>query len=131
MFAPLIKEIYPNGPDVILELVGGDYLMEDIDCVAQKGRIIVVGLLAGRTVSIDLTRVLTKRLTIKGTMLRARPLAEKILANQILAKHLAPLFRTGNLKPVIEQTFSLKDAAHAIKHLDNGKVFGKIILTCD
>jgi NADPH:quinone reductase-like Zn-dependent oxidoreductase len=122
-FASQVKEIYPTGPDVILELVGGDYIVEDVNCAALKARIILVGLLAGK--------VLMKRLLIKGTTLRARPLAEKIIANQILEKHLVPLFQTGQLKSVIAEVFALKDAEAAITRLDSSKVFGKIVLTCD
>jgi len=128
-FASQVKESYPAGPDVILELVGGDYLVEDINCAAQQGRIILVGLLAGKSANLDLAKMLHKRLLIKGTTLRARPLAEKILANQILEKHLVPLFQTGQLRPVIDQVYPLKDAAAAIKHLDSGNVFGKVVLS--
>ena len=130
-FALKIKEVYPAGPDVIFELVGGDYLAEDINCAAPQGRIILVGLLAGRSANLDLVKILTKRLLIKGTTLRSRPLAEKIQANQILENNLVPLFQSGKLRPVIDQIFSLKDAAAAIKHLDSGNVFGKVVLTCD
>ena len=130
-FAEQIKNIYPDGPDVILELVGGNYLIEDLNCVAHKGRIIIVGLLAGRTVNLDLAKILHKRLLIKGTTLRVRPLAEKIAANEILEKHLVPLFQAGVLRCVIDQVFPLKDAALAIKHLDSGKVFGKVVLACE
>jgi NADPH:quinone reductase len=109
-FAAQIKEAYPNGPDVVLELVGGE---------------------AGKSTNLDLGKIAAHRLLIKGTTLRVRPLAEKILANQILEKNLVPLFQTGQLRPVIDQVFSLKDATAAIKHLDSGNVFGKVVLTCD
>ena len=130
-FASAVKEIFPSGVDVILELIGGDYLIEDIDCAAQKGRIIIVGLLAGRMANIDLGKILSKRLTIKGTTLRARPLAEKILANQILEKNLVPLIEAGKLCPVINEIFPLKEATQALKYLASSKNFGKIILACD
>ena len=130
-FAAQVKEIHPAGPDVVLELVGGDYVVEDINCIAHQGRIILVGLLGGRSANLDLGKILAKRLLIKGTTLRVRPLAEKILANEILEKHLVPLFETGQLRPIIAQVFTLKDAADAIKHLDSAKVFGKVVLACE
>lgn len=130
-FASFVKDIYPPGPDVVLELVGGDYVIEDINCVAPKGRIILVGLLAGRSANLDLAKILAKRLIIKGTTLRARPLVEKILANQILEKNLVPLFQAGKLRPVIDRVFPLQNAAEAINYLDSGAAFGKVVLTCD
>ena len=94
-FAAQVTEIYPSGPDVILELVGGNYLLEDILCMAQQGRISLVGMLAGRTVNMDMAKVHSKRLLLKGTTLRARPLAEKVAVNKILEKNLLPLIYFG------------------------------------
>jgi NADPH:quinone reductase len=130
-FAAQVKGICPSGPNVILELVGGDYIVEDIECIASQGRIVLVGLLAGRSANLDLGTILAKRLLIRGTTLRRRPLAEKILANQLLEKNLVPLFQSGKLRPVIDQVFPLKDAAAAVQYLDSGKVFGKVVLACD
>ena len=128
-FSSSVKEILPVGVDVILELVGGDYLIEDIDCVANQGRIILVGLLAGRKANIDLGKVLSKRLLIKGTHLRARPLAEKILANQILEKNILPLVEAKKIKPVVDKTFSLSDTTEAFKYLASSQSFGKVVIT--
>ncbi len=130
-FSAPVKEISPAGVDVILELVGGDYLIEDIDCAAQKGRIILVGLLAGRKANIDLGKILSKHILLKGTTMRSRPLAEKILANQILEKNLSPLIESGQLVPVINEIFPLKEARQALKYLATGANFGKIVLDCD
>jgi len=130
-FSSVVKEIIPGGVDVVLELVGGDYLLEDIECAALKGRIIVVGLLAGRMTNIDLGKILQKRLLLQGTMLRARPLAEKILANEILEKNIVPLIEAGKLQPMIDEIFPLKEATQALKYLASSKNFGKIVLACD
>ena len=130
-FSAAVKEIIPTGVNVVLELVGGDYLIEDIECTAIKGRIILVGLLAGRKANIDLGKVLSKRLLLKGTTLRARSLEEKILANQILENNLVPLINEGKLKPVIDEIFPLKDAQAALKYLSTSANFGKIVLDCD
>ncbi len=130
-FSAPVKEICPSGVNVVLELVGGDYFNEDIESAAVQGRIILVGLLAGRTTNIDLGKILTKRLLVKGTTLRARPLAEKILANQILEKNLVPLIEAGKLQPIIDEIFPLKEATQALEYLASNKSFGKIVLTCE
>ncbi len=130
-FAAAVNKIYPAGPDVILELVGGDYFVEDISCAARQGRISLVGLLAGRGVNIDLAKIHSKRLLVRGTTLRARPLAEKIMVNRILADNITPLLAIGKLKAVVDQVFSLNDVQEAFKHLDSGSSFGKVVLTCD
>ncbi len=130
-FSKSVQNIFPAGVNVILELVGGDYLIEDIESAAMKGRIILVGLLAGRMANIDLGKVLSKRLLLKGTTLRARPLAEKILANNILEQNLLSLIAAGKLRPVIDEIFPLKEASQALKYLASNKNFGKIVLDCN
>jgi NADPH:quinone reductase len=117
------------GVDVILELVGGDYLGEDLACAAPRARIVLVGLLAGARTEIDLGSVLRKRVTIVGTALRSRPLEEKIQATQAFARHLVPLFESGALRPVIDRTFPLSLAAKAHEHMATNDGFGKIVLT--
>lgn len=128
-FSSQVKEIIANGVDVICELVGGDYLIEDIDCAALEGRIILIGLLGGRTANIDLGKVLSKRLLIKGTTLRARPLEQKIMANKILEKNIVPLLKNKKLKPVIDKTFKLSEATEAFEYLAAGENFGKIVVS--
>jgi NADPH:quinone reductase len=130
-FASAVKEILPGGVDVILELVGGNYIVEDIDCCAKQGRIILVGLLAGRNANIDLAKILLKRLLIKGTTLRARPLAEKIFINRILEKNILPLLEANKIKPIIDKTFTLAETAQAFKHLASSSNFGKVVITLD
>lgn len=116
------------GVDVVLELVGGKYVAEDIECCANKGRILVVGLVAGAKVQADLGTILRKRLTIKGTTMRMRPLEEKILAAQLLSKHLNPLFQEGVLKPVVDRTFKMEEASKAHQYMEDNENFGKIVL---
>jgi NADPH:quinone reductase len=88
-----------------------------------------VGLLAGARTEIDLGSVLRKRVTIVGTVLRSRPLEEKIQAMQAFARHLVPLFESGALRPVIDRTFPLSRAAEAHAHMATNDGFGKIVLT--
>jgi NADPH2:quinone reductase len=117
-----------RGVDVIVELVGGSYVAEDLKCVATKGRIVVVGLVAGAKTDFDLGLLLRKRLTVRGTTLRMRPLEEKLQAAQVLARHLVPLFTDGRLQAIIDRKFSLEDAAAAHAYVEENKNFGKVVL---
>lgn len=129
------KEIIPlthdKNVDLVVELVGGDYIEEDLNCLAPKGKIILIGLLAGNRMNLNLGLVLSKRATIKGTTLRARPLEEKIAAAQLLRKNICPLFETGKLKSNIDKVFSLSEAASAHKMMEKNDNLGKIVLDLD
>lgn len=118
-----------KGVDVVLELVGGQYVPEDIQCMAQKSRLIVVGLVAGVRCELDLGTVLRKRITIKGTTLRMRPLEEKIEAMQLLSRNMVPLFERGLLSPVVDRVLPLEEAAAAHRHMEDNLNFGKIVLS--
>jgi NADPH:quinone reductase-like Zn-dependent oxidoreductase len=120
-----------RGVDVVLELVGGAYVAEDLACVAPRGRIVVVGLLAGARADVDLSMVLRKRLEIRGTVLRSRPLEEKIEAANVLARHLAPLFATRQLEPVVDRVLPLARAAEAHAYVASNEGFGKVVLEVD
>ena len=117
-----------RGADVILELVGGAYLTEDLACVAPKGRIVVVGTMAGTTASVDLGALMHKRARIHGTVLRSRPLEEKIGGALALGRYMVPLFSSGALRPVIDRVFPLEAAADAHRLLETNDTFGKIVL---
>ncbi|MBZ0189297.1 MAG: zinc-binding dehydrogenase, partial [Candidatus Obscuribacterales bacterium] len=117
-----------KGVDLVLELLGGDYVLQDLECVSNQGGIILVGLLAGAKVDFNLGQLLRKRITIKGTTLRARPLEEKIEAGSLLAKRIASLLETGRLYPVVDRIFSLWDVADAHRYMESNENFGKIIL---
>jgi NADPH2:quinone reductase len=116
------------GVDTILELVGGGYFAEDIACAAMRGRIVLVGLLAGARVETDLASILRKRLTVIGTMLRARPLEEKIEALQVFARRVVPLLATGALRPIVDRTFPLSEAGKAHTYMASNEGFGKVVL---
>lgn len=118
----------PEPPDVILELVGGGYLAEDVRCAAPRGRIILVGLMAGARADVDFALVLRRRLDIRGTVLRARPLEEKIEVGQMLARNLTPLFASRALRPVVDRVLPLADAAAAHAAMGANEGFGKIVL---
>jgi NADPH:quinone reductase len=115
-------------PAVVIELVGGSYLAEDLRCVQPLGRIVLVGLLAGRKQELDLGSVLGKRVRIFGTVLRARPLEEKIAATRAFETQVVPLLARGAIKPIVDRVVPLADAAAAHEHMASNQGFGKIVL---
>jgi len=117
-----------RGADVVLDLVGGAYVAEDVACVAARGRIVVVGLMAGNRVEVDLAALMHKRVELRGTVLRARPLEEKIVAARALERHLAPLFASGALRPVVDRVLPLAKAAEAHRAMQDNDSFGKLVL---
>jgi len=117
-----------RGVDVVVELVGGAYVAEDIKCIAPQGRIVVVGAVAGTRVDIDLGALMRKRAEIRGTMLRSRPLEEKILATRALERHLVPLFASGALRAVIDRVLPLAQAAEGHRVVQKNETFGKVVL---
>jgi putative PIG3 family NAD(P)H quinone oxidoreductase len=120
-----------RGVDVVLELVGGSYVAEDLVCAAPRARIVVVGLMAGVRGDLDLSLILRKRLVVRGTQLRNRPLAEKIEAMQAFARHVVPLVASGALTSVVEQIFPLSKAAAAHTSMAANEGFGKLVLAID
>jgi NADPH2:quinone reductase len=116
------------GVNVVLELVGGDYIVQDFKCAALRGRIVLVGMLGGPSCQLNLGQLLSKRLELRGTSLRARPLEEKIAAAQTFSKNIVPLIEEGKLKAVIDKSFALKDAAAAHEFLGKNESFGKVVL---
>jgi putative PIG3 family NAD(P)H quinone oxidoreductase len=117
-----------RGADVVLELVGGAYLAEDLKGLAHRGRIVVVGTMAGTRVDLDLALLMRKRGEVRGTMLRSRPLEEKILATRSLERHLCPLFARGAMKAIVDRSLPLSDAAEAHRVVQGNDTFGKVVL---
>jgi putative PIG3 family NAD(P)H quinone oxidoreductase len=117
-----------RGVDVVLELVGGAYVPESLASLTDRGRLVLVGLTAGANAEIDLGVVLRRRLRIFGTVLRARPLEEKILAGQTLAKNISPLFAAGALRAVVDRIFPLEKVAEAHAYVASNASFGKVVL---
>jgi NADPH2:quinone reductase len=117
-----------RGVDVVVELVGGAYVAEDLACLAPRGRIVIVGMLAGTRMDLDLAALMHKRAEIRGTVLRARPLEEKILATRAFGRHLVPLFAKGVLRPIIDRVLPLAQAGEAHAVMQSNDIFGKIVL---
>ncbi len=118
-----------EGVDVVLDLVGGPALAGNVQVLARAGRMIVVGLAGGRSAPIDLGAVLSKRLTIVGTVLRARTLDEKVAVTATFAREVLPLLEAGMVQPVLDRTYALAEAAEAHRRLEANATFGKVVLT--
>ncbi len=117
------------GVDVVLELVGGRYVAEDVEACASLGRVVLVGLTGGRGCELDLGTVLRKRLTLTGTVLRSRPLHEKIAAARLLERNLVPWLSAGRVRACIDRVFPLAEAAAAHAHVAADATFGKVLLS--
>jgi putative PIG3 family NAD(P)H quinone oxidoreductase len=130
-FAEAVNGIEPLGVDVVLELVGGNYVEEDLKCVRRLGRIMVVGLLAGAKCELNLASLLTKRITLKGTSLRSRSNDEKAKVTRAFEKNIVPYFVSGAIKPIIEKVFPLEQAAAAHALMEADQNIGKIVLNLE
>jgi NADPH2:quinone reductase len=116
------------GVDVVVELVGGPYLAEDLACVAPRGRIVVVGIVGGAQAQLDLGKLMHKRVELRGTVLRSRPLEEKIVAAGALARHIAPLLARGSVRPIVDVVLPLAEVADAHRRVHANATFGKVVL---
>lgn len=116
------------GVDVVLDVIGGDYLERNIAALATKGRIIQVGMMAGKPVLFNVGALLGKRAAIIGTVLRARPVEEKISVSQRFASEVLPLFDAGVLQPVIDRRYELDDIAAAHEYMASNGNTGKIVI---
>jgi putative PIG3 family NAD(P)H quinone oxidoreductase len=116
------------GIDVVLDVVGGDEVNRNLTAVRERGRIVQVGLLAGGSADVNVGALLSKRVSWTGTVLRARPLEEKLTICQRFAAEVVPLFATGALRPVIDRRFRLDAAAEAHRVMEADANVGKILL---
>jgi NADPH:quinone reductase-like Zn-dependent oxidoreductase len=114
--------------DVVLELVGGDYLVTDLAVTGRRGRIALVGMMAGTRTQVDLGALLMKRIRIFGTTLRGRSVDEKAAATAAFARDVVPRLADGTIVPVIARTFPLDDGPEAYELLASDAVFGGIVL---
>jgi putative PIG3 family NAD(P)H quinone oxidoreductase len=128
-FARVVNERTEGaGVAVVLDLIGGEALAGNLAALAVRGRMVVVGLLGGRTSALDLGLVLRKRITVVGTTLRARPLEEKIAVTRHFAARVVPWLRRGLVRPVLDNVFAFEDVCAAEKRLESNLGFGKIVL---
>ena len=116
------------GVEVVLDLIGASVLAGNLTALAPKGRLVLVGLLGGGTVSIELTALLRKRITLVATTLRARPIEEKIAATRRFATSIVPWLERGRVRPIVDRVFAFDDVRAAQARMDSNVGFGKIIL---
>ncbi len=121
-----------HGPfDAILELVGAPNLAENVNALATRGRIVVIGIGAGAKAELNLGALMGKRGRVHGSTLRARPLEEKALVARLVEHEVLPLFEAGALKVPIAETFPLEQAAAAYERFAAGGKLGKVVLTIE
>ena len=125
-----IVEATGGGAHVALDLVGGDYVIADVNAAAPKGRIVCIGMMAGTRATLPISSILAKRLTLFGTVLRSRDVAEKAAATDAFARDVVPLLADGRVAPVVEATIPLAQAEQAYDLLESDATFGKVILDC-
>jgi NADPH:quinone reductase len=118
-----------HGADIILDMVGGDYVQRNLNCAAIEGRIVSIAFLHGSRVEVDLNLVMRKRLVLTGSTLRPRPVADKGAIAQELLQRIWPLLERGTIKPVVFQTFPLAQAGDAHRLMETSTHIGKIVLT--
>jgi putative PIG3 family NAD(P)H quinone oxidoreductase len=114
--------------DAVLDLVGGNYLEGNLRVLTLRGRMVVVGLTAGASAQFNMGVLLRKRLTIVGTMLRSRPLEEKIALARDFSEKGVPLFEAGRLKPVVDRVFAFDEIRAAHQLMESNDTFGKVVL---
>jgi NADPH:quinone reductase-like Zn-dependent oxidoreductase len=117
-----------RGVDAVLDVIGADYLDRNVKSLALKGHIVQVGVMGGGNTPFNLGAMLGKRAKLSGTVLRARPIEEKIAISQRFASEVLPLFDSGHLKPVIDRRFSFAEIAAAHTYMESNANIGKIVI---
>src|SRR6204780_3699791 len=117
------------GVNVILDMVGGDYIDRNYDAAAVDGRIVQIAVLGGAKATVNVTRIMVKRLIHTGSTLRPRSNADKAAMVAAIEAKVMPLFREGRIKPLIDSTFPLQKAADAHRRMESSEHIGKIVLS--
>lgn len=118
-----------NGPNLIVDMVGGDYIEKNYDAAAMDGRIVQIAFLGGPKATVNFAKLMTKRLVHTGSTLRPRSLADKAAMVSAIEAKVMPLIRAGKVKPLIDSTFALRNAADAHRRMETSQHVGKIVLT--
>ncbi len=128
MLAAAQKWTAGKGINVVLDLVGGPYVKASQKLMANKGRMVLVGTVAGGNYELEARYMLSKRLKVWGTVLRARPLEEKIEVTRRFAAEVVPLLASGVLRPNIDSTFKIDEIDKAHARLESNETFGKVVI---
>ena len=118
-----------KGVNVILDMVGGDYVPKELKCLADDGRLVFIAFLRGPKTELDINELMRRRLTISGSTLRPRPVEFKGTWRRSLREKIWPLIEAGKIKPEIYKTFPLENAAEAHRLMETSQHIGKIVLT--
>ena len=131
-FVAVVRELTGGrGVDLVLDIVGGSYIDRNLAALAMDGRLVVIGFMEGKpTATVDLRRILGRRLTLTGSALRPRTVEEKGAIASSLRREVWPLLERGAVKPIIHTTFPLADAAAAHRLMESSEHVGKILLVC-
>ena len=128
-FVAVVKErTGGRGADVILDMVGGDYIPRNLDCLALEGRLVLIALQRGARAELSFATLLSRRLTITGSSLRPRTVEQKGAIARALRENVWPLLESGQVRPVVHARFPLAEAAAAHRLMESGAHIGKIIL---
>jgi NADPH2:quinone reductase len=117
-----------RGADVVLDMVGGDYLPRNLDCLAEEGRHVSIAVQRGAAAELNIAKVMMRRLTLTGSTLRTRAVDFKSLLADDIARHVWPFVEEGRLKPVIDTVLPIAEAADAHRRMEAGEHVGKIVL---
>jgi NADPH2:quinone reductase len=128
MVAPLMEWTNSRGVNVIIDLVGAAYLEANLNALARRGRLVLVGTTAGAKATLDFSIAMGKRLTIVGTMLRARSIEEKATATRLFSEQVVPLLAAGTVRPVIDRVYKMEEIREAHARMEANESFGKIVL---
>ena len=129
-FVDVVRDVTGGrGVDLILDIMGGSYVNRNLAALAVDGRLVQIGLMGGESASVDLRRVLGRRLTLTGSTLRPRSIEEKGQIAAALAREVWPLLEAGQVKPIVYRTFPLAEAAAAHRLMESSEHIGKIVLT--
>jgi putative PIG3 family NAD(P)H quinone oxidoreductase len=128
-FVAVVKEATAGkGVDVVLDMVGGDYFPRNMDALGMDGRLVSIAVLNGVKTTINILTMMQRRLTLTGSTLRTRSIAEKSAIAKALHQHVWPLLESGAVQPVIHATFPLPAAAEAHRVMESGAHIGKLVL---
>jgi NADPH:quinone reductase len=118
-----------RGVDVILDMVGGDYVPKELKCLADEGRLVFIAFLRGHKTELDINEVMRRRLTISGSTLRPRPVEFKGRIAARLRERIGPLIEAGRIRPQIFRSFPLEQAGEAHRLMESSQHIGKLVLT--
>ena len=128
-FVAVVRELTAGrGVDVVLDMVGGAYFARNVDVLAPEGRLVEIATLQGAKAELNIQTIMQRRLTITGSTLRARPIADKGAIAEAVHRHVWPLIESGAVRPIVFATFPLRDAAAAHRVMESSAHIGKLVL---